>query len=223
MIMTTSARQPGAAMRFPGTAAVPGWQRLVLSLVFLALPILAWLPAAQAQQMQPVPELSARVIDRSGTLDSAQQQALEQKLARFEAERGSQIVVLIVPTTAPEDIAAYAWRVADSWKIGRRDIGDGILVVVAKDDRRVRVEVARALEGAVPDLAAYQIIERLIAPAFRQGDFAGGLEAGVDGLMARIRGEDLPCPRQPDAEAGRHRWKTSPCCCSSQCRWRDPS
>ena len=151
--------------------------------------------------MQPVPALTARVIDRSATLDATQMQALEQKLASFEAERGSQIVVLLVSTTAPEDIAAYAYRVAEEWKIGRRDIGDGVLLVVAKNDRRVRVEVARALEGAVPDLAAYQIIDRLITPAFRNNDFAGGLDAGVDGLMARIRGEDLALP-EPEGSAG---------------------
>lgn len=164
--------------------------RLAIALlVALLLPI-----AGHTQQLQPIPELSARVIDRSATLDAAQIQALEAKLARFEAERGSQIVVLLVATTAPEDIAAYTFRVADAWKLGRREIGDGIVLVVAKNDRRVRIEVARALEGAVPDLAAYQIIDRLITPAFRQGDFAGGLDAGLDGLMARIRGEDLPLP-----------------------------
>ncbi|MCV2217880.1 TPM domain-containing protein [Thauera sp. Sel9] len=192
--MTTGARQPGPPMRLPAARpATPGWRFLVHLLLLVPL-ILAWPGAVQAQQLQPVPELTARVIDRSGTLDSTQQQALEQKLARFEAERGSQIVVLLVPTTAPEDIAAYAWRVADNWKIGRREIGDGILLVVARNDRRVRIEVARALEGAVPDLAAHQIIDRLITPAFRQGDFAGGIDAGLDGLMARIRGEDLPLP-----------------------------
>ena len=169
--------------------------------VLISLLALLWLPVAQAQQVQPVPALTARVIDRSATLDATQMQALEQKLASFEAERGSQIVVLLVSTTAPEDIAAYAYRVAEEWKIGRRDIGDGVLLVVAKNDRRVRVEVARALEGAVPDLAAYQIIDRLITPAFRNNDFAGGLDAGVDGLMARIRGEDLALP-EPEGSAG---------------------
>ena len=169
--------------------------------VLISLLALLWLPVAQAQQVQPVPALTARVIDRSATLDATQMQALEQKLASFEAERGSQIVVLLVSTTAPEDIVAYAYRVAEEWKIGRRDIGDGVLLVVAKNDRRVRVEVARALEGAVPDLAAYQIIDRLITPAFRNNDFAGGLDAGVDGLMARIRGEDLALP-EPEGSAG---------------------
>lgn len=147
-----------------------------------------------AQAVQPVPALTARVIDTSGTLSAQAISELEHRLAAFEQERGSQIVVLLVRTTAPEDIAAYAYRVADSWKIGRKEVGDGILVVVAKDDRRVRIEVARALEGAVPDLAAYRIIDGLITPAFRQGDFTGGLMAGVDGLMRLIRGEDLPLP-----------------------------
>ena len=165
----------------------------LLAAVF-GLILLLWVTDGRAQSLQPVPTLSARVIDRSATLDATQLQALEQKLARFEAERGSQIVVLMVPTTAPEDIAAYAYRVADNWKIGRREIGDGILLIVAKDDRRVRIEVARALEGAVPDLAAYQIIDRLITPAFRQNDFGAGVNAGVDALMARVRGEELPLP-----------------------------
>ena len=156
--------------------------------------LLLWATDGRAQTLQPVPALSARAIDLSATLDATQRQALEQKLAGFEAERGSQIVVLMVSSTAPEDIATYAHRVADDWKIGRREIGDGILLIVAKDDRRVRIEVARALEGAVPDLAAYQIIDRLITPAFRQNDFAAGVNAGVDALMARIRGEELPLP-----------------------------
>ncbi len=160
----------------------------------VGLILLLGMTDGQAQPLQTVPTLSARVIDRSATLDATQLQALEQKLARFETERGSQIVVLMVPTTAPEDIAAYANRVADSWKVGRRELGDGILLIVAKDDRRVRIEVARALEGAVPDLAAYQIIDRLITPAFRQNDFAAGINAGLDALMARIRGEELPLP-----------------------------
>lgn len=182
-----------AAMRTPALQLLP-WLRLLAAVFGLLL--LLWVTDAQAQPVQPVPALSARVIDRSATLNATQLQALEQKLARFEAERGSQIVVLMLPTTAPEDIAAYAHRVADNWKIGRREIGDGILLIVAKDDRRVRIEVARALEGAVPDLAAYQIIDRLITPAFRQNDFDAGVNAGVDALMARIRGEELPLPAQ---------------------------
>ncbi|AKU11532.1 hypothetical protein AzCIB_1631 [Azoarcus sp. CIB] len=171
-----------------------------LRLAMCVLALLLWPGAAGAQELIPVPQLTARVIDQTGTLSSGERQALEDKLARFESERGSQLVVLIVPTTAPEDIAAFAYRVAADWKIGRRDVGDGLLLVVAKDDRRVRVEVARALEGAVPDLAAFHIIDRAITPAFREGRFAAGIDAGVDALMARIRGENLALP-EPESDA----------------------
>ncbi|MFO1285363.1 MAG: TPM domain-containing protein [Rubrivivax sp.] len=163
-------------------------------LLAAALLVGAALPAGA---QLPVPELSGRVIDQTGTLNAAQRSALESKLAGFEAQAGPQIVVLLVPTTAPEDIAAYAQRVADQWKIGRRDQGDGLLLVVAKNDRRVRIEVAKALEGAVPDLAARQIIDNAIRPAFRADDYAGGLNAALDQLMARIRGEGLPAPAPP--------------------------
>jgi uncharacterized protein len=166
--------------------------------LLLAAPLLAWLAAvfapAWAQEPLPVPALTARVIDQTGTLSPAQRSALEAKLAGFEQASGPQIVVLMVPTTQPEDIASYAYRVADSWKIGRREVGDGLLIVVAKNDRRVRIEVAKALEGAVPDLAARQIIDRRIGPAFKAGDFAAGLDGGVDALMERIKGEGLPSP-----------------------------
>jgi uncharacterized protein len=151
--------------------------------------------AAWAQDVLPVPPLSGRVIDQTATLAAAQSAAIDGRLAEFESQAGPQIVVLIVPTTAPEDIAAYAQRVADTWKIGRRNVGDGLLLVVAKNDRTVRIEVAKALEGAVPDLAARQIIDRAIVPAFRAGDFAGGLNTALDQLMARIRGEALPLPK----------------------------
>ncbi len=163
--------------------------RLVTLLLALLLGAAAW-----AQDVLPVPPLSGRVIDQTATLSAPQQAALEAKLAAFEAQAGPQIVLLLVPATAPEDIAAYAQRVADSWKIGRREVGDGLLVVVAKNERTVRIEVAKALEGAVPDLAARQVIDRAFVPAFRAGDYAGGLNAGLDLLMARIRGEALPVP-----------------------------
>jgi uncharacterized protein len=161
----------------------------------LLMALLCWLAAvAHAQDVLPVPPLSARVIDQTATLDDAQRAALEAKLAEFENRAGAQIVVLMVRATAPEDIAAYAQRVADSWKIGRREVGDGVLLVVAKDERKLRIEVAKTLEGAVPDLAARQVIDNALRPAFRQGDYAGGLNAGVDQLMARISGEGLPAP-----------------------------
>lgn len=176
-------------------AAIASLWRPLLALLLLALLLLlvgGALTAAWAQQ--PVPALTARVIDQTGTLSAPQREALEAKLAAFEAEAGPQIVVLMVASTAPEDIAAYAQRIADTWKIGRRDQGDGLLVVVAKNERRVRIEVAKALEGAVPDLAARQIIDNAIRPAFRADDYAGGLNAAADQLMKRIRGEGLPTP-----------------------------
>lgn len=168
------------------------WRSLATLLLAAGAALAAW-----AQDVKPVPVLSASVIDQTGTLSAAQVSALEAKLARFEREAGSQLVVLVVGSTQPEDIAAFAQRVGEAWKIGRRKEGDGLLLVVAKDDRRVRIEVAKALEGAVPDLAAKQIIDRHLAPAFRAGDYAGGINGAVDALFARIRGEALPAPEAP--------------------------
>lgn len=166
--------------------------------LLLGLLLAAWLPLAAWAQggVQPVPALTAHVMDNTGTLDAAQRDALEAKLAAFEKSRGAQLVILMVPTTQPEDIAAYAQRVGDSWKIGRKGVGDGLLLVVAKTDRKVRIETTKALEGAIPDLAARQVIDTAITPRFRQGDFAGGLDAAADQLIALIRGENLPAPEQ---------------------------
>lgn len=150
------------------------------------------LAGAQAQDLLPVPALSARVIDQTGTLDAQQRQALEAKLQAFEQQKGSQIVMLMVATTAPEDIASYANRVGNAWKIGRKEVGDGILVIVAKNDRKMRIEVAKTLEGAVPDIAAARIIDHAMKPRFRDNDFAGGLDAAADQLIARVKGEALP-------------------------------
>src|SRR5437868_14388480 len=154
---------------------------------------------AQAQGLLPVPALNARVIDQTGTLSAAQRSALDAKLQDFEQKKGSQIVVLMVATTQPEDIASYANRVGNAWKIGRKAVGDGILVVVAKDDRKMRIEVAKTLEGAEPDLAAAHIIDEAMKPRFRQNDFAGGLDAAADQLIARVNGEALP---EVDARGG---------------------
>ncbi|MDI3384030.1 TPM domain-containing protein [Xenophilus aerolatus] len=159
--------------------------------------------AAWAQGLLPVPTLTGRVIDQTGTLTAAQVQALDAKLAAFEQKKGSQIVVLMVPGTAPEEISAYANRVANTWKIGRREVGDGVLVIVAKDERRMRIEVAKTLEGAVPDLAAARIIDQQMKPAFRNNDFAGGLDAAVDQLIARIDGEALPEVAPPVGDGDR--------------------
>lgn len=169
----------------------------------LVLVLAAWLPlAAWAQSVQAVPALTAHVMDSTGTLDAAQRSALEAKLTAFEQKRGAQVVVLIVPTTQPEDIAAYAQRVGDTWKIGRKSIGDGLLLVVAKNDRKVRIETTKALEGAIPDLAARQVIDTAITPRFKQGDYAGGLDAAADQLIALISGENLPEPEQGGSSGG---------------------
>ena len=186
----------------------PRW--LAALLLSIVLGLVAAAGPARAQDVQPVPALAGRVIDQTATLTAAQVQVLDDRLAALERERGSQVVVLIVATTQPEDIAAYAQRVADAWKIGRRQVGDGVLVVVAKADRRVRIEIAKALEGAIPDLAAKRIVDEAITPAFKAGDFAGGLNAAVERLAARIgaeaKNEGLPTPgalpTSPQASAG---------------------
>ncbi|HEU4458237.1 MAG TPA: TPM domain-containing protein [Methylibium sp.] len=157
---------------------------------------------AFAQDLRPVPVLTASVIDQTGTLSRAQTSALEAKLAGHERELGAQIVVLIVATTQPEDVASYAQRVGEAWKIGRREVGDGLLIVVAKGDRRLHIATAKSLEGAIPDLAAKQIIDATLQPAFRAGDYAGGLNAAVDRLAARIKGEALPPPSAPGRVGG---------------------
>lgn len=161
----------------------------------------AWVPVA-AQDLQAVPALRAHVMDSTGTLDAAQAQALEAKLTAFEQSRGAQIVVLMVNSTQPEDIASYTQRVGDAWKIGRKDVGDGLLVVVAKGDRKVRIATTKALEGAIPDLAAKQVIDEAITPRFKRNDYAGGLDAAADQLMARISGENLPAPEDSSSDSG---------------------
>jgi uncharacterized protein len=161
----------------------------------IAIALLALFTPARAQGLQPVPELTARVIDETNTLDAIQRKGLEDKLAAFEQSKGTQVAFLIVATTQPEDIAAYANRVGNAWKIGRKEVGDGVLLVVAKNDRKVRIEVAKTLEGAIPDLAAQRIIDEAITPRFREGDFAGGLQGAADRIIALASGEQLPAPK----------------------------
>lgn len=169
--------------------------------------LLAWPLAGLAQSLQPIPPLSARVIDQTATLTEPQRRALEDKLAAFERERGSQVVVLLVRSTAPEDITDYTQRLGDAWKIGRKAIGDGVLLVVAKDDRTLRIATAKAVEGAIPDLIAHRIIEGAITPRFKQGDFAGGIDAGVDQILARLKGEELPLPPAQAAAGQGTNWE----------------
>ena len=149
---------------------------------------------AFAQSVLPVPPLNGRVVDQTATLTPQQAEALSNKLAAIETAHGAQLVILIVPTTAPEDIASFAQRVGEQWKVGRHEVGDGLIIVVAKNDRAARIQVAKALQGAVPDIAAGRIISQQIGPAFKAGDYAGGLNSAVDRLGERIASEGLPDP-----------------------------
>ncbi len=159
---------------------------------------------ALAEDVVPVPVLTGRVIDQTATLTPVQAEALSSKLAAIEKERGAQIVILIVPTARPEDIASFAQRVASNWKLGRKEVGDGLLLTVAKNDRDVNIQVAATLQGAIPDVTAGRIIREQILPAFKAGDFAGGLNSAVDRLGALVAGEKLPAPTaQPGAGARR--------------------
>ena len=145
-----------------------------------------------------VPPLTARVTDLTGTLTSSQRDALEHELRAFETRKGSQIAVLIVPSTQPEAIEQYSLRVVETWKLGRKGVDDGVLMLVAKDDRALRIEVGYGLEGVIPDAVANRIIDELIVPFFRQGDFYGGIQAGVARLIRLIDGEPLPPPQARD-------------------------
>lgn len=150
----------------------------------------------------PVPPLSGRVVDLTGTLDPATIAALDARLADLEARKGSQVAVLMVPGTAPETIEQYALRVAEDWQLGRAGVDDGALLVVAKDERRLRIEVGYGLEGALPDVTASRILREIITPYFRAGDYAGGVRAGVERMVGVIDGEPLPPPAsQRDPEA----------------------
>jgi uncharacterized protein len=142
-----------------------------------------------------VPALSGRVVDQTGTLSAGDADALTQKLRDLQTRKGSQVAVLIVPTTEPETIEQFSIRVAEAWKIGRKKIDDGALLVVAKNDHKLRIEVGYGLEGALTDVTARRIIDEIIVPRFKTGDFAGGISAGVDRIIRVIDGEPLPAPK----------------------------
>lgn len=168
---------------------------------FLAALTLAWLAllaGGAAAEEVAVPPLQARVTDLAGMLSPQQQATLEQSLTAFEARKGSQIAVLIVPTTQPEAIEQYALRVAEQWKLGRKGVDDGVLLLIASNDRALRIEVGYGLEGPIPDAVAKRIISEVITPFFKQGDYYGGIEAGVHRIMRLIEGEALPPPSRKD-------------------------
>jgi len=178
-------------------------------LSLLAL-MLCWVCTAFADVA--VPPLTGRVVDLTGTLNSGQKADLEQKLKAFEDRKGSQVAVLIVPTTQPETIEQFSIRAAEAWKVGRKKIDDGALLVVAKDDRKLRIEVGYGLEGSLTDVTANRIINEIIVPKFRTGDFSGGIDAGVDRIIAVIDGEKLPAPvpREQNPDLFSHLDPTNP-------------
>ncbi|HEX2331830.1 MAG TPA: YgcG family protein [Burkholderiales bacterium] len=170
---------------------------MIRAAVLFFIAVAAWAQVA-------VPPLTARVTDLTGTLTREQQAGLERMLQEFEARKGTQLAVLMVPTTAPEAIEQYALRVGEQWKIGRKKVDDGAILVVAKDDRAVRIEVGYGLEGVLNDATASRIIREIIVPRFREGDFYGGINAALDRMMRLIDGEPLPEPARssPAAEGG---------------------
>src|SRR6267154_187851 len=167
-----------------------------------AILLLAGLPAASGEVA--VPPLSAHVTDLTGTLSAQQIRDLESRLAAFERGKGSQIAVLMLPSTQPETIEEYSIRLADAWKIGRARVDDGVILVVAKNDRKLRIEVGRGLEGAIPDGIAKRVIAEVITPHFKANDVYGGISAGTDALMKLIEGEGLPAPRSGVTVDGVH-------------------
>ncbi|WP_310646900.1 YgcG family protein [Limnohabitans sp.] len=152
------------------------------------------LSSALSNAQVPIPPLTGHIIDQTHTLTEAQQQQIEASLAAFELRKGSQVAVLLVATTQPETIEQYALRVAEQWQLGRKKVDDGAILVIAKNDRTVRIEVGYGLEGALNDATCKRIIEELISPRFRQQDFEGGIAAGVQRMMRVIEGEPLPAP-----------------------------
>src|SRR5882757_1262042 len=156
---------------------------------------MCWAVAASADVA--VPPLSGRVVDQTGTLSSGDIASLTQTLRSLEARKGSQIAVLIVPTTQPESIEQFSIRVAEAWKIGRKKIDDGALLVIAKNDRHLRIEVGYGLEGALTDVTSKRIIDEDITPKFKSGDFAGGVSAGINRMIRVVDGEKLPAPEPP--------------------------
>ena len=163
--------------------------RVLLALLLPCLPF-----AAAAQQQAAIPAFDSPVVDTTGTLDAASKQQLEQQALALQQRKGSQLQVLVIPSTRPETIEQYAVRAFEAFKLGRKGIDDGLLLVIAKDDRKVRIEVGYGLEGAIPDITAGRVIQEYMVPKFRQGDYAGGIVDATAQLVKLIDGEPLPEP-----------------------------
>jgi uncharacterized protein len=172
---------------------------------FRALWLVGWLvlaAAAHAQSLAPIPPLTSPVVDTTGTLTADQIAQLEQQALALRQRKGSQLQILIVSTTQPEDVAQYAQRVFDTWKLGREQVDDGVLLLVAKDDRRVRIQPGYGLEGAIPDITAGRIVQEYLVPRFRSGDYAGGIADATAALTRLIDGEALPAPMAGHSQGG---------------------
>jgi uncharacterized protein len=167
------------------------WPRCALALLLL-------IACGAVRAEVAVPPFHSYVTDLTATLSSKQRETLEQTLRTFAAQKGSQLAVLLVPSTAPESIEQYSIRVVDSWKLGRKGVDDGVLLLVSMDDRAMRIEVGYGLEGVIPDAIANRIIDEVVVPYFKRGDYFGGIQAGVNQLMRLIEGESLPAPAQRD-------------------------
>lgn len=154
----------------------------------------AALAAAPDPDEIPVPKLTAHVVDLTGTLTADERAALDAKLVDFERSRGSQVAVLLVPSIGTEAIEDFATRVTDQWQLGRKGVDDGVLLVVAKEQRKLRIQTGRGVQGTLTDFLSKRIVSDIIAPHFREGDFAGGLDAGADAIMKAVAGEQLPLP-----------------------------
>lgn len=176
--------------------------RLLRPLLLVLLLGLGGAGAAVAQQLAPIPPLDSPVVDTTGTLDAAQRQALVQQALALQQRKGSQLQILIVPSTRPEDIAQYTTRVFEQWGIGRKGVDDGVLLVVAKNDRRVRIEPGYGLEGAIPDAIANRVIQEYLVPRFRDDDYAGGIAEATAALVRLVDGEELPAPLASNRDPG---------------------
>ncbi|MEM6642349.1 MAG: YgcG family protein [Bacteroidota bacterium] len=169
----------------------------IITLILLAV-------TASAQDFSTIPELKKRITDELGLLSADQQRSISAQLTALESRKGSQVAVLIIDSTEPETIEQYSIRVVDKWKLGRKDVDDGVLLLVAKGDRNVRIEVGYGLEGAIPDAYAKRIISNIIIPHFRDGDYYLGIEEGLEAITALIDGEELPQITQTSYRSSRN-------------------
>ncbi|HQQ34497.1 MAG TPA: TPM domain-containing protein, partial [Rugosibacter sp.] len=175
--------------------------RTALACLLLSILSLGTVNAASGDPL-PVPPLTGRIVDLTNTLDAQQRAALEARLAALEQAKGAQVAVLLAPTFQPESIEQFGIRLADAWKLGRKGVDDGAILLIAKDDRQLRIEVGYGLEGALNDATAKRIISEIITPHFRQGDYYAGIDAGLAAMQTVIEGEPLPPPAATRADNG---------------------